>query len=155
MPNKPSKPLLRLNTCGLDKIREEKTRQGSTAVRRRGSKDKDARNRELKATKATERTMQGEADVFTQTTGATKGRNVLPMLKPRDDEATRTPRPPRLAIGSNSTPLDGKNVNGLQSLPRCDLAVSSSASRATSAAIAAYSEQPRDAIHSSNRHHSY
>jgi len=104
VPNEPSKPQLRLQTWALDKMREEKKRQDSTAVRRRGSKDKDARNRELKATKATERAIQIGADVFTQTTGAIKGGNVRPMLQPRDDEATRTPRPLRLEIGSNSTP---------------------------------------------------
>jgi len=59
VPNKPSKPQLRLQTWGMDKIREEKKRQYSTAVRRRGSKDKDARNRERKATKATERPCKG------------------------------------------------------------------------------------------------
>ena len=91
VPNKPSKPQVRLQTWGLDKIREEKKRQDSTAVRRRGSEDRDARNRELNATNATERTMQRESDVPTQTTGAMEGGNVRPVLKPRDDEATRTP----------------------------------------------------------------
>jgi len=75
-----------------------------------GSKDKDARNREHKATKATkttkatEKKMQKEAEVSTQTTGATKGGNIPPMLKPKGDQVGRTPRPPRLAIGSNCTP---------------------------------------------------
>jgi len=39
VPNKPSKPQLKLQTWGLDKILEEKKREDSTAVRRRGSKD--------------------------------------------------------------------------------------------------------------------
>ena len=60
-------------------MREERKRQDSTTVRRRGNKDKKARNRERKATKATERTMKKEAEVSTQTTGATKGGNVPPM----------------------------------------------------------------------------
>ena len=81
VPNKPPKSQRRFQTWGLDKMWEEQKRQDSTAVRRRGSKDRDARNRERKATKATERTMQKEAEASTQITGATKGGGVPSMLE--------------------------------------------------------------------------
>ena len=116
VPNKPYKPQLRLQTWGLDKMREEKKRQGPTAVRRQGSKDKDARNRERKATKATERTIRREAEMSTQTTGATKGGSVPPMLKPIGDQVAWTPRPPQLVIGSNSTP-GGQEKSERPSIP--------------------------------------
>ena len=92
MPNKPSKPQRILQTCDLNKMRGEKKRQGSTAVTRR-SKDKDARNRERKSAKATDRAMQKEEEVSTQITGASKGGNVPSMLRPRGGQVARTPRP--------------------------------------------------------------
>ena len=115
MLNKPPKPQLRLQTWGLDKTRGEKRRQDATVIRSRGSTDKDARNRERQATKATERTMQKEVEVSTQTSGATKGGSVPSTLKPR-----------LVKLRGPHDLVDGKNLNCLQSLARCDLAVSSS-----------------------------
>jgi len=113
-------------------------RQCSTAVSRRGSEDEDARNRERKATKATERTMKKEAEVSTETTGVTKGGDVPSMLKPRGDQVAQT----HDLRGSQSAPtvpqVGGRTLSGLQSchtatwrssLPNCP------ASRATGTAV--------------------
>jgi len=63
--------------------------------------------------------------VSTQTTGATKGGDV-PLLKPKVIKL-REPHDLRgWQSGPTVPPVDGKDLKGLQSLPRCDLAVTSS-----------------------------
>ncbi len=109
----PSKPRLKIQTWDLDKMRDDKKRQESTAVRRQGSKDKDARNRERKGRG---KTAQKEAGTIAQTTEVIKGMNVPLTLKPGGVPFARIPRPPQQVVGSNNT-LGGRGKSELALLP--------------------------------------
>ena len=101
VPTNSSKPQLKIQTWDLDKMRDDKKRQETTAVRRQGSKDKDARNRERKGRG---KTVQKEAETVAQTTEGIKGVSVPQTLKPGGVPFARFTRSPQQVVGSSNTP---------------------------------------------------
>lgn len=98
IPSKSSKPQLTLQTWDLDRMREEKKRQEVTAVRRQGSRDKDAKNRERKGR---EGSRQKEPEMTVIVTEAAKADTApLRLLNPGSGPVAR---PPPQIISSTNT----------------------------------------------------